>query len=998
MEDRDLIRRYVEHGSQEAFTEIVRRYLGLVYSAARRQTGGDAHAAEDVTQAVFIILARKAGRLPEGVVLSGWLLNATRYAVRDARKTAGRRRLHERRAAEMSDQTYDRGAAAAAESDEHRQTWQQVAPAVDEALGELGEGLRVALVLHYFEGWSTRDVAGRLGISEPAARQRLSRGLGRLRQVLARRGVTVSAALLGGALAAHAASAAAAPVPLAAAAVAAGAVAPLATGAAAAAATTASAASIAKGAITMMAWSKAKTAAIYAICAALFLGGGGVAVHYAMARGGRSQTVELATAVPVTRTAAPRGPAGQTDPPVLIRGVVRAPGGAPVAGAEVLVTTGTEWVSVYTQGRLTAPSARTDGQGQFSIPIPGDPHAVVVRSDAGYAQVLASDLAKSGDVTLQPWGRIEGVLRVGAKPASGGRVQLTRPGAMDEWQKWLVQHETSARADGAGRFVFPRVAPGEFAVSYYPEGSGFPLRTAAGEVAPGQTVTVELGGTGRPVVGRVDLGGAEPGLSYQGSMSRTDLPGFPGADEQARMTDEQRRAAVQAWSQTPAGRAARSGAYNLAFAPAADGSFRVEDVPRGTYQIRVTGRVPTPPNTPWGETAFEAQGQVTVPEVPGGSGRAATDSVEVGTLAGRTFNRWKVGEPLSPPPALVRRDGSPLDLSSFRGRTVLLHFWRAGRARSAARELAQSLGVVYDRFGDRKDLVMLAVCLDAAPPGAGGPAAPDLPWEQAWLKRTGGDGPQTSLPREVFEMPRPSYLIGPDGKLLRKHLDGGTALITLADLLPPPPATQGNVSVRAERVALDQATPAFAFPTVPRPAKDDAARGAALTLIDGTANPPGTVEVLTDGALPADQDQPASNFFFAGGQSGRIVLDLHNAVRVRQINTYSWHKDTRAPQVYKVWGSNARPGAAAGFDPAPHVGTDPASCGWTLIASVDTRPRGTGETPGGQYGVSISSAAGTGGEVGTYRYLLFQSFVTEVRDPWGHTFFSEIDVVGSPAK
>ena len=113
-------------------------------------------------------------------------------------------------------------------------------------------------------------------------------------------------------------------------------------------------------------------------------------------------------------------------------------------------------------------------------------------------------------------------------------------------------------------------------------------------------------------------------------------------------------------------------------------------------------------------------------------------------------------------------------------------------------------------------------------------------------------------------------------------------------------------------------------------------------------------------------------------------MDLGSIIEIAQVNSYSWHSNSRGPQVYRLW-------AGAGTDPSfnaePMGNIDPATCGWKLIATVDTR---SSEPDGGQYGVSISNA---GGSLGKFRYLLFDLYVTEVADNFGNTFYSEIDVV-----
>lgn len=202
----------------------------------------------------------------------------------------------------------------------------------------------------------------------------------------------------------------------------------------------------------------------------------------------------------------------------------------------------------------------------------------------------------------------------------------------------------------------------------------------------------------------------------------------------------------------------------------------------------------------------------------------------------------------------------------------------------------------------------------------------------------------------------------------------------------------GEVKVVVDRNEGDDATPAFKFAHVPKPAKDDAAAKAKFTLIDGARDPNGgDLDQLNDGELPTESDQPATNFFFdTETDTGRLGIDLGSAIDIKQINTYSWHTDTRGPQVYKLYASD---GSDKEFDAAPKNGVDPAAKGWKLITSVDTRPKEG--APGGQYGVSISD---TEGSLGKYRYLLLETSRTEKDDAFGNTFYSEIDVIDRDAK
>ncbi|HYS56089.1 MAG TPA: hypothetical protein VER58_20210 [Thermoanaerobaculia bacterium] len=178
----------------------------------------------------------------------------------------------------------------------------------------------------------------------------------------------------------------------------------------------------------------------------------------------------------------------------------------------------------------------------------------------------------------------------------------------------------------------------------------------------------------------------------------------------------------------------------------------------------------------------------------------------------------------------------------------------------------------------------------------------------------------------------------------------------------------------------------FKFARVPSPSKDDAASRAKVTLVAGTIdNNSGGLAVLDDGALPSTEDDPGASLFFkADTWGGRILIDLRGVIDVAQINSYSWHRGRRAPQLYYVYASD---GTATGFNESPGTKIDPTACGWKKIAFVDTRPD---RNRGGQYGVSITDSTGS---LGHYRYLLFDVFETESDDVFGNTFYSEIDII-----
>ena len=195
--DQQLLRDYAERQSEAAFAAIVQRYVDLVYSAAVRMVG-DAHAAKDVTQGVFVALAQNARQLTDRPALAGWLHCTARNLAGKAVRADVRRRAREKEAAVMNELL-----SANPDTD-----WEHIAPHLDEALGELSEPDRDAVLLRYFKNHDLRTVGATLGISDDAAQKRVSRAVERLREFFAKRGVTVGAGGLAVVISANAVQAA----------------------------------------------------------------------------------------------------------------------------------------------------------------------------------------------------------------------------------------------------------------------------------------------------------------------------------------------------------------------------------------------------------------------------------------------------------------------------------------------------------------------------------------------------------------------------------------------------------------------------------------------------------------------------------------------------------------------------------------------------------------------------------------------------------------------
>lgn len=199
-DDAMLLQEYARDRSEAAFAELVRRHLNFVYAAALRQVNGDIHLAQDATQLVFTDLARKAADLAGRPLLAGWLFSSARFAATNL--VRGARRRQEREKAAQLMQTID------APGPDDALDWERVRPVLDEALGELNERDREAVLLRFLQHRDYAAIGARLELSDNAARMCVDRALDKLRAVLARRGVTSSAAALGAVLATQAAVAA----------------------------------------------------------------------------------------------------------------------------------------------------------------------------------------------------------------------------------------------------------------------------------------------------------------------------------------------------------------------------------------------------------------------------------------------------------------------------------------------------------------------------------------------------------------------------------------------------------------------------------------------------------------------------------------------------------------------------------------------------------------------------------------------------------------------
>jgi RNA polymerase sigma factor (sigma-70 family) len=570
MDDWRLLDEYAFRNSDEAFRTLAERHGGMVYHSALRQLR-DPHKAEEITQAVFIALARKAGSISRKTVLSGWLLRATRLAVLNHLRQENRRRRHEQEAATMEINTTE----TAAES-----IWKQISPHLDDALNRLSQADREAIVIRFFENKSHKEVGALLGMSEETARRRVSRAVEKLRSGFASRGIVMSAVALAAAFGTHAAQAAPAGLALSLAALAKG------------AAGTSSSAAAAKGILKLMAWAKLKTAAIVGGAALLAAGTAAVVVkevhanaNYAVAGGS-------------------------------LEGMVALPDGAPASNVTVYLCVKRQYLDLMPDGQLTPPmfelpqlkaeftpsaQMRTGPDGRFVFNNWTAPAWVVMSDENGFASIAVSNLNKETPITLKPMGTVSGTLFVGAKPAANEFVILLPQDADDPcpnpstrdrgmFDQKLRLERNHLRTDAEGRFSF-RVPAGDYRVSRELDmrltwGNGFgvaPLtETLLVQAESGRTNNVKVGGEGRTVVGRIGgVGFDAADWTNEAFFLDSTVP----ITESVVASPDWKQ--YQAWYQTPDGQAAIWASRRYLVQTSPDGSFKIQDVAPGDYELHL---------------------------------------------------------------------------------------------------------------------------------------------------------------------------------------------------------------------------------------------------------------------------------------------------------------------------------------------------------------------------------------------------------------------------
>lgn len=732
-DDRQLLDEFVKTRSQSAFRELVERNLPVVYSTARRLVR-DAHLAEEVAQSVFTTLAQKADTIRPPQVLGGWLYNTTRHLAMHAVRTEQRRREREQTAFVMQslDQTPDDPGL--------------ISDHLEPALAELDAGDRDALVLRFLANRGLREVGTELGVSEDAARKRVSRALEKLRVLLEHRGVTTTGVLLATALTA---STLAAPAGLG------------------ATITTTALSPIAATTVAKVSFFTAKSLSAKVAVAAIVVasvGGGALLVQeWQRAPSGSAMAADTPAPVPV-----PANTAGVTAPNT-VAGILRNPEGKPLAGAEVFLSTVSDKVPVYSERSGNVVSTVTGGDGRFSFPSDPANHAVIVLNTAGYGQATVTELAAQPELTLQPWVRIEGVLREGTVPQANQTIHLsrTRFGSKSQEQAYRTVHDTTTKTDANGHYAFPRVAPGDAWISWRKD--GYDVQYRYFDLQAGQSLVADIGGRGQAVTGRAVLMDSDETVKFYGSVWPMTPHQMRRPPNWSQLPPEEQDALAAEWEQTPDAKFYNQERCPIDFRLDADGNFTVPDLPTGEYRVVVATWTGAPVKS---RMVSRGTGKIIVPALPGGRSDAELDMGEV---------KVYYTAPLAPGDRAplfetATLDGKPVKLADFSGRHVLLNFWH-----SAAPEAVEEMAVikeVHSKWSGDKRFVLLGINIGSDVAQVREFATDHkISWTQCAI------GKDIDLPMRYRLRRLSSVLIGPDGLILQSDLRGSAVTDALQEAL-----------------------------------------------------------------------------------------------------------------------------------------------------------------------------------------------------------------------
>jgi len=451
-----------------------------------------------------------------------------------------------------------------------------------------------------------------------------------------------------------------------------------------------------------------------------------------------------------------------------ITGTVLLPNGQPAAGAQVALafpgdTLDLSHAKMQKYAGVANLVILADRDGRFSFPANEKDWAIVAMNEAGCTQVEKKDFENGSQIMLQPWARIEGVLRIGTGVGTNEQVVLgSGPGARFFFELYAFQDRT----DRDGRFVFTCVPAGTWNISHGSEPFWYGEKVT---VKAGETNRVTIGGTGRPVIGRLQIPATVTNPPARLMVARGGWM-FVYPDSTTKWTSHSINVTLYATN------------HQLTAQMALDGTFRAEDVTPGTWWLLAD--ILNDPKGGGSDTTMATAGRTfIVPEMAGGR---SDEPLDLGALGPVLVHSPQIGE-AAPMLEVKTVDGKTFKLADHRGQYVLLDFepmnWRG--------QTNQSIQTTWDAFGKNDRLTMLTLSVPPTTSDFGG-VDTEYSWPQAQLREVpwyevkplrASYGLQCDRSIEADTNLPAIFLVNPDGKIIAKDLHGDDIKAAVAEAL-----------------------------------------------------------------------------------------------------------------------------------------------------------------------------------------------------------------------